>query len=125
MNHPGGDISGEEKLNRVHRALRPSGRLALAGAPDPTKDSIACPSSISRYSSSRRNLDQQTRNAKQRNAIQLSSNTCSMRGSIDPPPPITGCGCWVRKNQIEKYTSGISSAPNTASTAAKTGVCAL
>ena len=33
---------------------------------------------------------------------QLNRSTCSIRGSIDPPPPITGCGCCVRKNQIER-----------------------
>ena len=35
-------------------------------------------------------------------AIQLSNSVCSIRGSIDPPPPITGCGCWVRKNHMER-----------------------
>src|ERR1035441_6595663 len=102
MDHPRGNIGGEEKLDGVHCGLRLSGRLALAATPSPTRDSIACASSISRCSSSSRNRDQQTRNAKQRNPIQLISSTCSMRGSIDPPPPMTGCGMFVAKNQNEK-----------------------
>ena len=39
---------------------------------------------------------------KHRNASQFISSTCNMRGSIEPPPPITGCGCCVRKIQMEK-----------------------
>src|SRR5579872_595477 len=125
MNHPRGKVSGEKKLDRVHRELRPRGRLALAATPAPASDSIACASSISRCSNSSRNRDQQTRNAKQENASQLIRRTWPMRGSSDPPPPITGDGCCVRKYQIDKKTSGTSSAPNTASAAASICVCAL
>lgn len=41
VNHPGSNVSGEEKLDCVHRELRVSGRLALAATPDPTSDSMA------------------------------------------------------------------------------------
>jgi|GEM_PF-5758877 len=73
VDHPRSDICGEEKLNRIHRELRLRGRLAFAD-PDPS-DSIACDSSISRCSTSSRKRDQHTRNAKQRNAIQLIKST--------------------------------------------------
>src|SRR5690242_7671482 len=102
MNHPGSNVGGKEKFHSVHFVLRFSGRLAFGTTPVPTSDSIACASSTSRRSSSNRKRDQQTRNAKHRNAIQLINNTCSIRGSIEPPPPITGWGCCVRKNEIEK-----------------------
>src|SRR5229473_3697403 len=86
VNHPGRNVGGVEIIHR-----------------DPSSsDSSACASSTSRSKTSRRNRVQQTSDARQRNAAQLISNTCAMRGSSDPPPPITGEGCCVRKNQIEK-----------------------
>src|SRR5205807_10125907 len=102
-----------------------SGRLALSESSAPARDSIACACSTSHFNNSNRKRDQHTRNPNNKNASQLNRSTCSIRGSIDPPPPITGCGCCVRKNQIERYTRGTSSAPNTASAAASTGVCPL
>ena len=74
VDHPRGDIRGEQELNRIHRELRLRGRLAFAAAPDPS-DSMACDSSISRCKTSSRKRDQHTRNAKQRNAIQLIKST--------------------------------------------------
>src|ERR1700730_201571 len=102
MHHPRRQICVEKKFDSVHWELRLKGKRAFAATPAPASDSIACPSSISRCNNSNRKRDQHTRYAKQRNAIQLTNSTCSMRGSIDPPPPITRCGCCVRKNQIEK-----------------------
>src|SRR5579863_2928850 len=94
VDQPRDDISGIEKLESFHREPRPE--------PVPASDSWAWACSTSRRKISRRKRDQQTRNAKKRNAVQLTMRTWSMRGSMEPPPPITGCGCCVRKNQMEK-----------------------
>src|SRR5581483_7054042 len=125
VNEPGRHVGGNQEFESVHRGLLPSGRLVVAAAPAPTKDSMASARSTPRFKSSSRYRDQQTRNAKKRKASQRTRGVWSMRGSMEPPPPITGCGCWVRKNQIEKYTRGTSSAPKTARAAAMTWVCAL
>ena len=74
VNHPGRDVSGKQKPNSVHLAPRLNGMLAFAVTPDPTSDSIACASSTSHCNNSSRKRDQHTRNAKQRNAIQLMSS---------------------------------------------------
>src|SRR5208283_6192561 len=112
---PGDGVGCKKVSVPAHRTL-PRGLIS---------DSMAWAWSTSRCRVSSRYRDQQTRNAKQENASQLMSSTCSMRGSMDPPPPITGCGCWVRKNQIEKYTNGTHSAPRTARAAASKGVSPL
>src|SRR5208282_6573336 len=97
VDQPGGDVGGVEESDGIcgiHCGPRLKGTLALevcaAGPPGSSRDSRASASSTARRSFSRRNRDQQTRNAKHRNAIQLIRSTWSMRGSIDPPPPITG-----------------------------------
>src|SRR5215475_12946905 len=102
VDQPGSCIGGIEKC---HRTL-------LLGSSNASRAKV---SSTSRFIRSSPYRDQHTSIAKHRNASQLISNTCSMRLSIEPPPPITGWGCCVRKNQIEKYTSGTSNAPKTAS----------
>src|ERR1700687_3773087 len=79
VDDPGRGVGGVEE---IHLELRGSSRASSAWV-----------SSTSRCRISRRYRDQQTCAAKQRNASQLISNTRSMRGSIEPPPPITGCGC--------------------------------
>src|SRR5580700_7204232 len=93
VNRPGGDVGGIKKLDGIHCGPRVRGTLALDGEADPagsSSDSRASASSTSRRSFSRRYRDQQTRNAKHRNAIQLISSTRNIPGSIEPPPPITG-----------------------------------
>lgn len=107
VNDPRERISGKKvgviTFHRMHLISRSSSHAPHRTLPrGAISDSSACAWSTSRCSFSSRYRDQHTRNAKQENASQLISSTCNMRGSIDPPPPITGCGCCVRKNQIEK-----------------------
>src|SRR5580698_4881449 len=61
--------------------------------PAASSDSSACVSSTCRRTISSRYRDQHTSVPKHMNASQLTSSTCSMRGSIEPPPPTTGWGC--------------------------------
>ena len=110
VNQPSGDVGGVEKLDGLAEFIVASGLKELwlwqvgAAGPRtaPAKIPALPPLPLRGAAFSSRKRDQQTRKAKHRNAIQLISSTCSMRGSIEPPPPITGCGCCVRKNQIEK-----------------------
>src|SRR5882757_8129651 len=106
MNQPSRDVGGIKKSDGIHWAPLLSGTLVLEGCAVRPLGSInaswASASSTSRRIFSREKRAQLTRNAKDKNAIQLISSTRSIRGSIEPPPPITGWGCCVRKNQMEK-----------------------
>src|SRR6185436_9919825 len=112
VNRPGHDVGSIQIVICVHRA--PS-----------ISDCIASASWTARCETSSWYRVQQMSQANAIKAIQLLTSTHPMRGSSEPPPPITGAGCWVRKNQMEKYTSGTSRAPNIASTAASSGVWLL
>lgn len=79
VNNPSCD---EGSVKKVHRPL-----------PAESSHSKAWVSSTCCCIISRRYRDQHTKNAKHKNANQFSSSTLNMRGSIDPPPPITGWGC--------------------------------
>ena len=96
-------------------AYSPAGQRSLRA------DSIRY-ASTSERNASRRYRTRMSRIITPSVAAQDSISTFHIDGSSDPPSPMTGCGCCVRNHQIEKYTSGMSSAakiPKTDDTSAR------